>query len=92
MVLNFIQNIFPRVQIFFCAPYLRACLLGDQLRPSPYILLDKQSHFSHLSQKSFAQRKEMTFDRSLKTLGLQLFSVHIAPPQNLIKNVCMKSW
>jgi len=27
----------------------------------------------------------MTFNRRLKTLGLQLFSVYIAPPQNLIK-------
>jgi len=45
-----------------------------------YTFLARQSHFSHLSQKSFAQRKEMTFDRRLKTLGLQLFSVYIAPP------------
>jgi len=30
--------------------------------PSPYTFLARQSHFSHLSQKSFAQRKEMTFD------------------------------
>jgi len=78
MALNYIQNIFPRgVEIFFCAPYLRACVLGGQLCPSPYTFLDRQSH---LSQNSFAQRKEMTFDSSLKTLGLQLFSVYIAPP------------
>jgi len=43
--------------------------------PSPYTFLARQSHFSHLSQKSFSQRKEMTFDRRLTTLGLQLFSV-----------------
>jgi len=70
---------------FSCAPYLRACLLGGQLCLSPYTFLARQSHFSHLSQKSFSQRKEMTFNRRLKTLGLQLFSVYIAPPQNLIK-------
>jgi len=35
--------------------------------------------FSHLSETSFAQKKEMTFDRRLKTLGLQLFSIYIAP-------------
>jgi len=29
----------------------------------------------------------MTFDHRLKTLGLQLFSVYIAPPQNLKKNL-----
>jgi len=60
---------------FSCAPYLRAYLHGGQLCPSPYTFLARQSH---LSQKSFAQRKEMTFDRRLKTLGLQLFSVYIA--------------
>jgi len=42
---------------FSCAPSLRACLLGDQLRPSPYTFLARQSHFSHLSQKSFAKGK-----------------------------------
>jgi len=60
------------------APYLRACLL--QLCLSPYTFLARQSHFSHISQKSFAQRKEMTFDHKLKTLGLQLFSAYIAHP------------
>jgi len=63
---------------FSCSPYLRACLLGGQLCPSPYTFLARQSHFSHLSQKSLAQRKEMTFDRKLKTLGLRLFSTYIA--------------
>jgi len=29
----------------------------------------------------------MTFDHRLKTLALQLFSVYIAPPQNLIKKL-----
>jgi len=57
---------------------------------SPYTFLARQSHSRHLSQKPFAQRKEITLDRRLKTLGLQLFSVYIAPPQNLIKKVCMK--
>jgi len=65
---------------FPAPPYLRACLLGGKLLPSPYTFLARQSHFNHLSQKSFAQRKEMTFDRRLKTLGFQLFSVYIAPP------------
>ena len=64
---------------FSCAPYLRAYLLGGQLCSSPYTFLARQSRFSHLSQKSFAQRKEMTFDRRLKMLGFQLFSVYIAP-------------
>jgi len=63
-----------------CAPYLRACLLGGQLCPSPYTFLARQSYFSHVSQTSFAQRKEMTLDSRVKTLGLQLFSVYIAPP------------
>jgi len=58
----------------------RACLLEGQFRPSTYTFLNRQSHFSHLSEKSFAQTKEMTFDRRLKTLGLQLFSVYITPP------------
>jgi len=65
---------------FSCAPYLRACLFGGQLRPSPYTFLARQSYFSHLSQESFAQRKEMSLDHKLKTLGLQLFSVYITPP------------
>jgi len=65
---------------FSCAPYLRECLFGGQLCPSPYAFLARQSHFSHLSQKSSAQWKEMTLDRRLKTLGLQLFSVYIASP------------
>jgi len=62
-----------------CAPYSRACLLGGQLCPSPYTFLARQSHFSHRGQKSFAQRKELTFDGRLKTLGFHLFSVYIAP-------------
>jgi len=61
---------------YTCAPYLWACLLGGQLCPSPYTFLARQK--SHPSQNSFAQRKAMTFDRRLKTLGLQLFSVYIA--------------
>jgi len=85
IVLNYIQNIFPRgSEKSSCAPYLRACLLGGQLCPSPYTFLARQSH---LSRKSFAQRKEMTFDRRLKTLGLHVFSVYIAPPQNLKKKL-----
>jgi len=78
------EHFFNGSEKFFCVPYLRACLLGGQLCPSPYTLLARQSHFSHLSQKSFAQRKEMTFDRRLKTLGLQLFSVYIAPPLKIL--------
>jgi len=46
---------------------------------SPHTFLARQRQFSHLSQKPFEQRKEMTLDRRLKTLGLQLFSVYIAP-------------
>jgi len=38
-------------------------LLGGQLCPSPYTFLARQSHFRLPSQKSFEQRKEMTFDR-----------------------------
>jgi len=63
-----------------CAPYLRACLLGGQLYSRPYTFLARQSHFRHLSQKSFAQRKQMTFDSRLKALGLQVFAVYIALP------------
>jgi len=37
--------------------------------PSPYTFLARQSGSSHLRQKSFAQRKEMTFNHRLKTLG-----------------------
>jgi len=55
-----------------CTPYLRACF-GGQLCPSPYTFLARQSHFSHLNQKSFAQRKEMTLDHKLKTLGSSCF-------------------
>jgi len=66
-----------RTEKFSCAPYLRACLLGGQLCPIPYTFLARQSHFSKLTQKSFGQRKEMTFDHRLETLG---FSVDIAPP------------
>jgi len=65
---------------FSCPPDLQACLLGGQLCPSPYTFLARQSHISNLTQKSFAQRKKMTFDRRLKTLELQLFSVDIALP------------
>jgi len=69
---------------FSSAPYLLACLLGGQLCPSPYTFLARQSHFSHLSQKTFAQRKDMTFDCKLKTLGFQLFSVYIATPLKIL--------
>jgi len=40
-------------------------LLVWQLCPSPYTFLTRQSHFRQLSQKSFEQRKEMTFDCGL---------------------------
>jgi len=71
---------------FSCAPYLRACLLGGQLCPSPYTFSARQSHFSHLSQKFFAQRKEMTFNRRLKTLAPVVFGVYCLSSQNLIQN------
>ena len=52
----------------------RACLFRGQLCPSPHTFLARQGHLSHLSQQSYAQRKEKTVDHRLKTLGLQLFS------------------
>jgi len=68
---------------FSCAPYLRVCLLGGQLCPSPYTFLARQTHFS---EKSFAQRKEMTFDRRLKTLGFPVvFGLYYPFSQNLLK-------
>jgi len=39
-----------------------------QLGPSPYTFLVRQSHFCQLSQKSFEQRKEMTFDCGLASI------------------------
>jgi len=37
-------------------------LFARQLCHSPYTFLARQSHLHHLSEKSFEQRKEMTFD------------------------------
>jgi len=44
-------------------------LLVRQLYPTPYTFLARQSHFRQLSQKSFEQRKEMTFDCGLANIG-----------------------
>jgi len=74
-----------------CPPYLQACLLEGQLCPSSYTFLARQSYFSHLSQKFFAQRKEMTFDRRLKTLGLQFFLLILLHLSKSVKKLCMKS-
>ena len=43
-------------------------LLVWQLCPSPYTFLASQSHFRQFSQKSFEQRKEMTFDCGLANI------------------------
>jgi len=64
----------------FLRPLFTGLLIWAPVVPHSLHLLARQSRFSHLSQKSFAQRKEMTFDRRLKTLGLKLFSVYIAAP------------
>jgi len=48
-----------------------------QLCPSPYTFLAGQSHFHHLSEKSFEQRKEMTYDCGLANIRAAVF---IAPP------------
>jgi len=66
-------------------------LIWGPIFPSPYTFLARESHFSHLSQKSFAQRKEVTLDRRLKTIGLELFSVYIALLSKSDKKVCMES-
>jgi len=44
-----------------------------QLCPSPYTFLARQSHFRQLSQKSFEQRKEMTFDCGLANIRAAVF-------------------
>jgi len=48
-----------------------------KLFPSPYTFLARQSHFHDLSEKSFEQRKEMTFDCGLANIRAAVF---IAPP------------
>jgi len=52
-----------RLEISFLAH-----LFGEQLRPSPYTLLSRQTHFPHSSQKSFEQRKELTIDRKVANI------------------------
>ena len=54
-----------------------------QLCLSPYTFLTKQSHFHHLSEKCFEQRKEMTFDCALANIRAAGF---IPFSQNLIKS------
>jgi len=48
-----------------------------QLCPSPYTFLARQSHFHHLGEKSFEQRKEMTLDYGLANIRAAVF---IDPP------------
>jgi len=57
--------------------------LGVNCAPVP-TLYSPDKAISAISVKmSFAQRKEMTFDRRVKTLGLQLFLVYIALPPKI---------
>ena len=85
------KHYFKGDEKFSCAPYLRVCLLAGQLCPSPYTFLARQSYFSHLRQKSFAQRKEMPFDciKNVKVPGW--FRLILPLLSNSDKNFCMKS-
>jgi len=61
-------------------------LLGGQLCRIPYTFLARQSHFRHRSQKSFEQRKEVTFDSRLENVrALVIRGSHCPSSQNLIK-------
>jgi len=70
-------------------------LLGEQLCPISYTLLDRQNHFHHLTQKSIEQRKEirqqnnkLTFDSRLPIVGAPVVRSLFCPSsQNLIKKV-----
>jgi len=64
----------------FLRPLFMDILLWGPIVPQSLDLHARQSHFSHLSQTSFARRKEMTFDCRLKTLEILLFSFYIALP------------
>jgi len=61
-------------------------LLGEQLCPSPYTFLSRQNRFSHPSQKSFEQRKEITFDSRLPNITDLVFQGLYCPSsENLMK-------
>jgi len=59
-------------------------LPGKQLCPSPYTFLARQSY---PSQKSFEQRKEMTFDGRLANIRAPVFAAYTycRSSQNLVK-------
>jgi len=63
-------------------------LLVEQLRPSPYTFVSRQSHFSHPSQKSLEKRKEMAFGHRLpKITDLVFRGLYCPSSQNMMKKV-----
>jgi len=74
----------PPVFVLKSGFFLNTLTCG-QLCPSPYTFLSRQSHFPHPSQKSFEQRKEITFDRRLANITAPVVRGLYCPPQNLIQ-------
>jgi len=56
--------------VFILKLFFFTHLLVWQLCPSSFNFLARQSHFRQLSQKSFEQRKEITFDCGLANIRL----------------------
>jgi len=79
--------------VFVLKSFFLTHLLGEQLRPSPYTFLSRQSHFPPSESKNLEQRKEMTFDRTLTSIidPVLVFRVLYCPfSENLIKKVLHK--
>ena len=65
-------------------------VFGGNCVPAPHIFLQTR-HFPCSSERSFEQRKEMTFDRSLANItGPLARDLYCLSSQNLIKNTFMK--
>jgi len=79
-------------------PWLHLCLKSGlfnthawrQFCPIPHIFLARQSHFRHPNQKSFKQRKEMTFYGRLANARTPRFILPLLSKSD--KKDCMKSW
>jgi len=66
--------------------FLTHLLGGGQLCTILYTFLARQSHFRHRSEKSFEQRKEVTFDSRLANVRVPVVrGLYCPSSQNLIK-------
>jgi len=79
-VLNYVQNILPGGQKIFLRPLLTGMLTWGPIVPQSLHLPRQTKSFQPSQSKVLCKKERDDIRPETKTLGLQLFSVYIAPP------------